>query len=684
MATIIGQSGKFDITTANPYISGYVEWQETYDSEKYLETKKSKVSIKVYLHRTNTYTGRTYINATATRYAYIGDNVVGGDERVFLEIYAGGSYTEVFSAEAEIEHNSSTGEANNILIGFEMSNSTSSTAFTVSRQEIRVNLTRFIFEPKFEITGAGASSSNRLTLSASNTKITYKLNDVYNETSIMFISPADGNHYEFEKRYSSGDFEYTLTNYQCETLLNASSDNTTPTLSVYAKNSSGNSSISTIYFSIDNAIVPTITNISVTPVSSYEALNRDGLFVRTLTKPYITISGNGAYNSYIKGNYLYYMTGYNTPVTNYQLTDNLYNAFLEVSGPATIEAYVKDSRDRNSYTTSTTFNVIDYNTPSLQVTVNRCNANWEIDNNGTYALMNIRYKVYPINNGVYNYNTKILQYSLDNINWEYVNINLDNWEDNITRIIGGNFDVGRSYTIYFKLTDITTVVSLNAVLPPSKTTESKRAGGNGITWGQIATEDGYHFYNHDVNVHENLYVKGMELSKYRNFGGSEPDANNIQKYGSGFFIGHLETNAPSNDWYQVEQITTGETDPYVMQRITSLNSGITYQRYKSGDWKNWEIVITNGNLEKGQIPIEDFEQFTFGQNVYLRYRLWFKKTYRSQPIVYCMENDGTSHGFYGELRFYAKELTTSYCYIVAPFSEKYQWVTCGYVVVGDI
>ena len=116
MATVNGKSGTFNIYTENQYISGYVQWQETYDDSTYISTNKSKVTIKAYLHRTNIYSGETYLYNTAmTRIAYFGSEEVKDTSSVSLSIAgnsssSGGAYTKVYEATKEITHDSNGGK----------------------------------------------------------------------------------------------------------------------------------------------------------------------------------------------------------------------------------------------------------------------------------------------------------------------------------------------------------------------------------------------------------------------------------------------------------------------------------------------------------------------------------------------------------------------------------------------
>ena len=148
MATRTGRSGTYNISTENQYISGYVQWTETYDDSTYTATNKTTVTQVAYLHRTNIYSGTTSItNISGQRTAYFGSDTVTDTSNMTLSIAgnsssSGGSYTEVYRASKEIQHDSDGGKS--LSLGFYMTNSASGAggnAFRVSKTTSNVTLT---------------------------------------------------------------------------------------------------------------------------------------------------------------------------------------------------------------------------------------------------------------------------------------------------------------------------------------------------------------------------------------------------------------------------------------------------------------------------------------------------------------------------------------------------------------
>lgn len=124
-------SGKFNISTANQYISGYVEWTETNTS---IQNNTSVINLKVYLRRTNTYTGAaTQIkNVNLTRKFYINGETISTTQAATITIPNSGAYVLVASTSKTINHDAD-GSKKNMSIGFEMSTSTGITGFKVSK-----------------------------------------------------------------------------------------------------------------------------------------------------------------------------------------------------------------------------------------------------------------------------------------------------------------------------------------------------------------------------------------------------------------------------------------------------------------------------------------------------------------------------------------------------------------------
>lgn len=130
-------SGTYWIGTNNQYIDGYVEWIESNSS---VSNNTSTVTMNVYLHRTNTYSGTptSLNNINLTRTFYI-NGTHSWTEAVTMTIPNNKSYVLVASwTEQNIPHNSDG--TLSLSIGFEMSNARGNSGFTVPRQNSTATL----------------------------------------------------------------------------------------------------------------------------------------------------------------------------------------------------------------------------------------------------------------------------------------------------------------------------------------------------------------------------------------------------------------------------------------------------------------------------------------------------------------------------------------------------------------
>lgn len=207
MATKNGNSGRFDITTHNQYINGYVTWQETYDDTTYINTLETTVTMDVYLHRTNNYASATTIDSTGQRIGYYGSESNINNDRLVFSIAPGGAYTKVFTTSKKIKHNSDG--TKNIDIGFSMSNSFGATAFTVSKQTKNVTLMTI---PRY------ATSNQSL---ASKTETTIKMNwSSDNTVDALWYSTNDGSSWTKVSISEGKSGSYTISGLKANTLYN--------------------------------------------------------------------------------------------------------------------------------------------------------------------------------------------------------------------------------------------------------------------------------------------------------------------------------------------------------------------------------------------------------------------------------------------------------------------------------
>ncbi len=433
--------------------------------------------------------------------------IVGSDTRSFSKngIYFkdNSEYTTIL--EQNISYN--TTGTQSVQITFSSANS------NISGSNFTTSINAGVRVPTLTLNNA-YDTSHRLTISNSGATLNFSFSNTNSQTT--YFQYYVGTWKNFTSKSGDGTYSHAITSAQTTEILTYFKDTAYPNLQVRATNSNGSGSTIYGYLALDGELIPTLESISVSAYCNVSGF--ENLFVKGLSKPIVTFNNaQGVQGSTISSYYVGTMTG--DTRTNFVLsmngtttnTSNFNN--LSVSGTNNISCYVRDSRSRSSRWKNQSFEVIDYNTPSLtSLTIQRCLQDGTLTEDGEYGKLNINYKVYPVNDGTNDRNTKALSYSLDNSTW--TSITITNWEDSLSAIIGnGNFDTSQTYTIYVKLEDRTTSVIQSINIAPSKKLRSLYHGddGEGVTWGRKASEPGFHDYL-GADFHNGLKLDGTNVS----------------------------------------------------------------------------------------------------------------------------------------------------------------------------
>lgn len=365
--------------------------------------------------------------------------------------------------------------------------------FDYKEMSVNVVLPTIAVTPTLSVNSLG-------TMSTSGASVGYTLGSTGGRSTAFQYSTNNSTWTTLESRSANGTYSATLPN-----LISSYTNTTSPTVYFRVTNSGGTSGSTSKSTTIDSSIVPTLGSISVTGDNGdYSTLS--GLFVQNITKPSVAFNNAaGTYgssvNTYVISGGLSARTSGTTPI--------VYPSAIPNNGTISVVGYVKDTRGRTSATNSASISVIEYYNPSLvSVSIIRCNQDGTENNKGAYAKLTTEYKIAPITSSGTDYNTKLLQYSLDGETW--TTITTSNWNASVDTVIGGSFSTSSSYKVYIKLTDLTSIVNQEITLPTSAVTISKHEGGNGITFGQVAEEDGFHNY-WETNLHGtlNMVVDGV-------------------------------------------------------------------------------------------------------------------------------------------------------------------------------
>lgn len=276
-------------------------------------------------------------------------------------------------------------------------------------------------------------------------------------------------------------------------LINSYPSNTDVAITVNCTSSNGTTSSTIVYLQVPSSYVPSIS----LAISNTESISNGwGIYVKGKSKIKGVITASGSAGSTIKS-YLAYANNQTFSTSTFTTSE------LNASGTLLVDTTVTDSRGRTA-NTSKSITVYDYATPSyVKVEVIRCNSSGTEDNNGTYGKVVCQYSISSCNSK----NAKSLTVTYGSTTKTFT---LSSYSGTVTASASQLFSglaVTANHTFTFKLIDSfnTSGVPQTYVMPPSYVLESKLAGGKGISFGQIATEEGFHVHMNS-KFHNNLTI----------------------------------------------------------------------------------------------------------------------------------------------------------------------------------
>jgi len=303
----------------------------------------------------------------------------------------------------------------------------------------------------------GQVEANKLYYKIKNDETEYVISESTTETTIKYSFPVD-----------------IITNFP---------NNENISLTVYCKNLVSNvETTTTVYLKLPDSYVPS-ASLAIADVMENKPSALSGLWIKNQSKLKGTITATGVKGSSIKS-YLSSISDFSQQYNTNPFTTQL----LTIAGSRIVSALVTDSRGRQK-TVTQTINVIDYSKPTfISLNVKRCLQDGTLSENGTYVKVICKYSISPIDD----LNTKTLKIYL-NGSWEDVNT-LSSYSGEFSKVVYDSIKQDQTYTIKAVLTDLFGDVPQEFLLGVAYKTVSKRAGGKGITFGAVATEDNLHSY----------------------------------------------------------------------------------------------------------------------------------------------------------------------------------------------
>lgn len=290
-------------------------------------------------------------------------------------------------------------------------------------------------------------------------------------------------------------------------LINNYPNNAVVSIVVNCACSNGTSSSTTVYLNVPSSYVPSCS-LAISDVGNVPS--SWGIWLKTISKinGVITAYGNAgstisSYYSEANGN-TFYSSSFTTAV-------------LRNSGSQTIKTTVTDSRGRQA-SSSKTINVVDYFVPSISsYSVVRCNEDGTENNEGTYGKVKCVYTIAPINNGTKDLNTRSLVVKYGEETKTFALSSFSGTLEATEYFSGLSIASGHEFEFYIIDYFNPNGIKYSFTMTPSFTTVSKLAGGKGVTFGQIATEEGFHsymdaFFHGAVNIPITTQIGDTELT----------------------------------------------------------------------------------------------------------------------------------------------------------------------------
>lgn len=423
-------------------------------------------------------------------------------------------------------------------------------------------------------TCGNASKSGTMTLTTIPRATTPTLSSTSYElgSTITINTPRASDNFTHELYFKVGNSATTLfasdvtTSYDWSDnlkLINWIPNSISGTVTIYCYTYNGDTLIGTKSVSftgtVPSNIEPVINSYTIEEYVT-EVADKVGVFVKGKSRLSINVNASGNYNSTITS---YKITANGETFTSKEALTNV----LKNSGTQTINIIVTDSRGRSSVK-GKTINVVDYYSPQANsISVDRCNSDGTLNEDGEYLKAIYSFNIAPINN--LNDKSIKIQY-LNNSTWTTLTTLTSSYSgSNREYISTQKFDTNNSYQIRLLVEDAFTDDIATDPLPTAFTLMNYHPSGTGMGIGKVAEKE-YTLdialdtkFNGNVEGNFNTYSYdelrvGTWLGKplYRKVinCGPLPDTSSIT----------VNTNLPNTTIRRIEGVAINESNNYVL------------------------------------------------------------------------------------------------------------------------
>ena len=479
-------SGNF--TTDNTYI---VYWIEVIQNSQNIANNTTNVTVKVWCKRTNTgYTttgnGTCYCTINGTQYS--------------ASITSSQSITstprELFTKTMDIAHNSDGTKT--LSTSARITHSRFSSTGTGSYNQVLTSIPRVSTFSLNTSTVTLGSTALTVTINKSSSSFTHK---VYYKFGNINVLKYDG---------SGTSTSFTPSISDCSQIPNAVSGTGQIVVETYNGSTKLGQNSANITLKVPDSVKPSFNSLVAELVAN--GINTSYGYVQNKSQCKLSISGSvGSYGSSITN---YYISGGGFTGNSATATTGV----LTQSGSITFSAYVTDSRGRRSDTKTVTINVKEYANPKiLEFTAQRCLANGQLDEDGTYAKVYTNYSYSNLSGS--NSLTASMMYRKTGDS-TFVKCAEKPVQGGTIVIGSGKLDTTFAYEVRFELKDNFTTIGQSVTVATSFVTLDFRKGGKGIAIGKASEKDGLFDINMDVDVKGKLTVNGKPV-------GANVDWNNV-------------------------------------------------------------------------------------------------------------------------------------------------------------
>lgn len=348
------------------------------------------------------------------------------------------------------------------------------------------------------------------------------------------------------------------------------------TLTTYNSGTAVGSASKTVSMSVPSTVVP---NCGITVEDTTTCFAELGKYLQKQSKLKIKVTGIGAYGSGIsafevKADGVTYSTTRTNPVANdsYEVITGV----LQSEGTQKVTATVTDTRGRKS-TIEATIEIQSYNAPRItQLTVHRCNSDGTENQSGQYAKVTYSFSVSSASSGT----PKLRYKKTTETTWTEISLPGGQSADNVSRIFPA--DDGSAYDIELVISDSYGTATRRTSLSTGYTIMHFPASGKGVTFGGVATEDGF-------NVHMPAHFKGGVIWDIMTLDAG--DCNTILSSGI-YFIGVHGTNRPSSNVVGWLSVMTSDDGTYCFQEYRTKDGKQWIRYLNSGSWTSWKNSYT--------------------------------------------------------------------------------------------